>query len=323
MRDSLDLLSKIGLLPVLTKATADNARGLASSLRQARLTAVDLPFTTPDFETVAAQILQVPGQLLAVSGVKTAQDCAAAVQCGAEMLIAYALYPDAAGWCLEHSIAYVPACTTSMEIENALSLGLKTVLYTPCDSPAPCAQLYELWKEQGLRFIVCGDINESNHLAFADKLYITAVRGSFLCPENLVTAGAFQAITDLADRIYHQMLGFELGHIGIGTSGSEEGHRLADELGEVFGMPSEHGNTGNWALLRGIEVVNGKTPGTHGHIAVQCNSVVRAIYYMENNGHPIRYSSFRFRYPGRLSFAYLDEEFGGFGIHLMLRWTAP
>ena len=323
MRDPLDLLSKIGLLPVLQTATAENAQALAASLLRARLAVIDLPFKMPDFDTIAKQLCREPDQILAVSGVKTPEDCEAAVSCGAELLIAYALYPDSARWCAKQGIAYVPTCTTSAEIEAALSMGLNTVLFTACDSPAPCAQLYDLWKDQGLRFIVCGDIGEHNHVAFADKPYISAVRGSFLCPEKMAAAKDYQGIEAYASRIYHEMLGFELGHIGIGTSGPEEGHRLADELGAVFGMPSEHGNTGNWALMRGIEVVNGQTPGAHGHIAVQCNSVVRAIHYMENNGHPIRYSSFRFRYPGRLSFAYLEEEFGGFGIHLMLRWTAP
>lgn len=323
MRDSLDLLSKVGLLPVLTKVSQDNAQALVSALQHAKLTAVDLPFSTPDFSGIARLLCQNSERLLVVSGVKTPEDCASAAECGAEILIAYALYPEAAKWCIEHQIAYVPACTTSSEIEAALSLGLKTVLFTPCDSPAPCAQLYTLWKDQGLRFIVCGSIDETNHIAFADKLYISAVRGSFLCPEALVAAGDFPAIEAHASRIYHEMLGFELGHIGIGTSGPEEGHQLVDNLSGVFGMQAEHGNTGNWALLRGIEVVNGKTPGLHGHIAVQCNSVVRAIHYLEGKGHEIRYSSFRFRYPGRLSFAYLEEEFGGFAIHLMLRWTAP
>ena len=323
MTDSLELLSRLGLLPALTGITTENASALTGALCRARLTVVDLPFTTPDFARIAKQIRADAQCRLAVSGVRTAEDCAAAADCGAELLIAYALYPDAAAWCREHQLAYVPTCVTGSEIEAALALQLTTVLFTPCSGPEPCAQLYALWKDRGLRFLVSGDIDEHNHLAFADKPYICAVRGDFLCPQALAAAGDFSSVERNAGRLYHEMLGFELGHIGIGAAGPEEGHSLADRLGEVFGAPAEHGNTGNWALLRGIEVVNGKTPGTHGHIAVQCNNVVRAIYYMENSGHPIRYSSFRFRYPGRLSFAYLEEEFGGFAIHLMLRWTAP
>lgn len=323
MTDSLELLSKLGLLPVLTGITTENASALVCAMQRAHLTVVDLPFQTPDFPVIAKQISQNTSVHLAASGVRTAEDCAAAAACGAELLIAYALYPDAAAWCKAHQIAYVPTCLTSSEIEAALALQLTTVLFTPCSDPEPCAQLYALWKDMGLRFIVSGNIDAHNHLAFADKPYISAVRGSFLCPQAFVTVGDFSSVERNASRIYHEMLGFELGHVGIGTTGPEEGHSLADRLGAVFGAPAEHGNTGNWALLRGIEVVNGETPGTHGHIAVQCNNVVRAIHYMETSGHPIRYSSFRFRYPGRLSFAYLEEEFGGFAIHLMLRWTAP
>lgn len=321
MSNSLELLEKLGLLPVLRAADSRSASAAAAALHRAKLAIIDLPYRAEPFAELAEAVCAEA--TLAVSGVRNADDCAHAVSCGAELLIADALCPDAAAWCAEHGVAYVPTCVTSCEIEQVLSFGCSTVHYTPCDSPLPCAALYALWKDRGLRFIVSGAIDERNHAEFADKPYIRAVRGDFLCPDSLLRAENYAALEAHARQIYQEMLGFELGHIGIGTSGREEGHRLADALGEVFGVPAEYGNSGNWVLMRGIEVVNGKTCGVRGHFAVQCNNVVRAVYYMESNGHPVRHDSFRYRYPGRLSFAYLDESFGDFDIHLMLRWTAP
>lgn len=324
MFDSLERLGQLGLLPLAAKATPENARDLALALVRAGIGAVDLPIQTEDFEAVAHALLSASEEMvLAVSQLRTLEDCQRAVDAGARILLSLTLSEEQSCWCRERSVALVPCCVTPSEIDAALKLGHTTVFYTPCSSVEPCAQLFELYKQQGLRMIVSGGIDQTNHLSFADKLYITAVRGSFLCPKSLVDTGSWDALTAHVSGLYHEMLGFELGHVGINTADDSEGHRLADEIADVFGNPAEHGHVGNWDLFRGIEVVNGKGPGVHGHIAVQCNNLIRAMYYLESKGHLINRDSFRFRYPGRLSFAYLQETFGGFAIHLMLRWTAP
>lgn len=322
MNDPFELLSQIGLLPVLDCATPDTASCLAAAFIDAGLTAIDLPIRTDHFLDVSGALLKTGVQLICASGVRTQADCQLAVSGGASLLVGYGLYPDIADWSRRNRIAYIPCCTSGCEVERAVALGLTTVLYAPCEDVVPCEMLYEMWKDAGLRFLVSGGIGKDNYLQFADKPYITAVRGSFLCPQDLAAQRDYAALGRFAGECYLNLIGFELGHIGISTQDGDEGHQLTDELSSVFGAPAIHGGIGNWALHRGIEVVNGKGPGLHGHFAVQCNSVDRAIYYLEQRHHKIKHDSFRYRYPGRLSFAYLEEEFGGFAVHLMLRWTA-
>lgn len=317
-----ELLWKTGLMPELGRLDMEKLDLAARALAHAGIRVFDLPVTAEHFAERAAVVKKDDSRVLAASGVRNLEDCEKALESGAELLLSYSLRQDVADWCKEKGLAYIPGCATAAEIEQALDRGLNTVLYTPCFSPEPCKELYGIWKERGLRFLVSGGISRENYLDYADKPYILAVRGSFLCPEGPDCESEERAAA-LAEKLYLKNLGFELGHVGISTESDEAGHALADEISEVFGMKAEHGHVGNWSLLRGIEIVNGKGPGLHGHIAVQCNNVERAIYYLENHGHKVKRDSFRFRYPGRLSFAYLEEEFGGFAIHLMLRWTAP
>ena len=316
------LLWSTGLLPAAGTAERGNLEIAAKAFGDAGIRVLELPADLENFEEAAAVFRKDGRIVLAVSGIRTLEDCVRAVEHGAGMILSDALRTELADWCREKGVTYVPACTTAAEISQALDRGICTVLYTPCFSPEPCSVLDEMGKDRGLKFIVSGGVDKENFLEYADKPYILAVRGAFLWP-GAEDCGDDRKAAAWAEGLYLENLGFALGHVGVSTASDEEGHALADELSGVFGMQAEHGHVGNWSLARGIEIVNGKGPGLHGHIAVQCNNVERAICYLENHGHKVKRESFRFRYPGRLSFAYLEEEFGGFAIHLMLRWTAP
>lgn len=318
-----ELLWETGLLPTIGKVEPANAETVINALVSIGIRIFDLPMKTQEFERMAAAVKRVHGAVLAVSGVESEEDSREAMEYGGEILLSYDFRTDIADWCLEKGLDYIPGCTTNSEIRRALEKGFHTVLYAPCFGAEACAELYEIWKEKGLRFVASNGIREENYLEYADKPYILAVRGDFICPPEVTAADDYEKVRAFAENIYLNNLGFELGHVGINTASEEEGHILTDELSNVFGVMAEHGHVGNWSMLRGIEIVNGRGPGIHGHIAVQCNNVARAIYYLENHGHKVKRETFRFRYPERLSFAYLEEEFGGFAIHLMLRWTAP
>lgn len=65
------------------------------------------------------------------------------------------------------------------------------------------------------------------------------------------------------------------------------------------------------------ECCKGKFPGAAGHIAIGCRSVERAAAYLEQKGVRLR-EEFRNVAPdGQWLAAYLEEEFGGFAVHLL------
>ena len=56
--------------------------------------------------------------------------------------------------------------------------------------------------------------------------------------------------------------------------------------------------------------------GTHGHIAVACNSIKRARWHMERRGFVFDDESAIIR-DGKLRAIYLKDEIGGFAVHLL------
>jgi 2-dehydro-3-deoxyphosphogluconate aldolase/(4S)-4-hydroxy-2-oxoglutarate aldolase len=61
-----------------------------------------------------------------------------------------------------------------------------------------------------------------------------------------------------------------------------------------------------------------KTPfrGTHGHIALRCNNLERALSFLGKFGYaPVMDTAKSEK--NRLKFVYLDKEIGGFAVHLI------
>ena len=59
--------------------------------------------------------------------------------------------------------------------------------------------------------------------------------------------------------------------------------------------------------------------GKNGHIAIATNSVTRALYQLEKRGFKVMEGSQKFNADGVMNVAYLEKEFGGFAVHLVLK----
>ena len=59
--------------------------------------------------------------------------------------------------------------------------------------------------------------------------------------------------------------------------------------------------------------------GAHGHIAIRTNNVDRAIYHLGLQGVKFDESSRKTDAKGRTKAIYLQEELGGFALHLVQR----
>ena len=68
-----------------------------------------------------------------------------------------------------------------------------------------------------------------------------------------------------------------------------------------------------------MEMMKKPFHGTHGHIAIATNSVKRALYQLEKRGYKVMEGSQKFNADGVMNVAYLEKEFGGFAVHLVLK----
>ena len=140
-----------------------------------------------------------------------------------------------------------------------------------------------------------------------------------MVPEDAIAAKDWDKIEKLAREAVQVMLGFEVRHIGINNADEEtavnEGKKLAALLGWKVQKESEKG----LFVGESFEMLKSPIRGTHGHIAVATSNVERARWHMEQRGFTFDDSTATFTADGRMKFIYLNEEFGGFAIHLLLK----
>ncbi len=158
----------------------------------------------------------------------------------------------------------------------------------------------------GAKFIVSPGLNPK----------IIACGGSWMVKKDLVAAGKYDEIQALTEEAVRTMLGFELRHIGVNCEDEAAADSVASRYDELFGFTKKVGNS---SIFAGIEVEAMKKigRGKNGHIAIGTNSVARAKNYLESVKGVKFIEETAVEKNGKLTAIYLDEEIGGFAVHLV------
>lgn len=110
-------------------------------------------------------------------------------------------------------------------------------------------------------------------------------------------------------------LGFELRHVGINCVDEEEACKVAGRFDEIFGFTKRVGNS---SVFAGTAVEAMKKPylGENGHIAIGTTDVEEAVEYLKGQGVGVNMDTAKYK-DGKLIAVYIDEEIGGFAVHLV------
>ena len=93
--------------------------------------------------------------------------------------------------------------------------------------------------------------------------------------------------------------------------------KAANRFAFLFGMPAKVGSSSVFAGSV-LEVMKEPYLGKNGHIAIRTNYIDRAVNYMETVlGVKFKEESAKKDAKGALKAIYLDEEIGGFAVHLV------
>jgi len=257
-----------------------------------------------------------PEIILGAGTVLSVEQAKAAIDAGCEFIVSPGFNDEVVKYCLDNDIEVTPGCVTPTEIDHALSFGIKTLKFFPASvygGLAGCKALYGPYKM--VKFVPTGGVSIANLAEYADKSYIHAIGGGWLCSAKDMADGNFENITKTVKQSIDVLLGFELAHVGINTDSGEISLQIADELSKAFNLNLKQGNSSNFAGSM-IEVMKTQFRGEKGHIAIKCNNIDRAIYYLEQRGFSADKTSMVEK-DGKKIAVYLQSEFGGFAVHLL------
>lgn len=109
---------------------------------------------------------------------------------------------------------------------------------------------------------------------------------------------------------------FELEHIGINTSNTEDAEKLAQLLSMMFNLEPRHGQKSEFSGSY-FECMKSPFLGKNGHIAMGTPNLSAAVEELKEKGFLFKMETAAYTEDGRLKNIYLDGEFGGFAIHIM------
>ncbi len=315
--DMIQKISALGIVPVIKLTNPDNAVPLCRALARGGLPVAEITFRTAAAEESIRRVAHdLPEVLVGAGTVLTTEQADKAMAAGAKFIVTPGFNPEVVGHCVEKGYPIFPGCPTTSDIEQAIRFGLKVVKFFPAEAMGGLATIKAVSAPYGdMLFMPTGGVNENNMNDYLSFGKIIACGGSWMAKEDLINAGAFDKIEEITRSAVRKMLGFELVHVGVNCESGEDALDVANKFSALFGWPVREGSS---SVFAGGSIEAMKTPylGKNGHIAVACNSIVRARAYLESQGFRFNESSLKEK-NGKPVAIYLQDEIGGFAIHLL------
>jgi 2-dehydro-3-deoxyphosphogluconate aldolase/(4S)-4-hydroxy-2-oxoglutarate aldolase len=307
------------LVPVVVIDNAEDAVPASQALLDAALDVMEITMRTAAGIQAIKNVRDAAPQMLVGAGtVLTLDKCKEAVEAGAQFIVSPGFDIEIVRWCLNKGITVTPGCITPTEIQQALAEGITTLKFFPAEvfgGVKAMRALYGPFKSAGIKFIPTGGINNENLAEYANKPFIHAIGGGWLCKTADIANHNFAAITDSVRKAIDILLGFEVVHTGINLESAEESLSVCHQFSKAFNFQVNEGNSSNFAGPA-IEVLKSKYLGTMGHLAIKTNNINRGIHYLAKRGFEVDMETAKYK-DSQIIAVYLKDELGGFAVHLL------
>lgn len=314
---TIDKIYPYGIIPVVVLEKEDNAIPLAQAMKRGGLPVMEVTFRT---EAAASSIKliseAVPEIILGAGTVTNVEQAKMAIEAGAQYIVAPGLNAEVVKYCQEKEVDVIPGVSTPTEIENALGMGLSILKFFPAKASGGICNLKALaGPYPQVNFIPTGGIHRENLSEYLKLKNVFACGASYLAEKKLVTEGRFDEIEARVRAALKTVHEFKMTHVGINSQSKEEAGHIAEILCNLFGFEKEEGRISCFAGKE-IEVMYDNIYGVNGHLSVTANSIDRACRYLKLQGIQLMEDTIKYDEQGKIRFAYIENQVGGFAIHL-------
>jgi len=200
MNETLAKIQEIGIVPVVVLEDAKDAAPLAKALCDGGLSCAEVTFRTAAAEeAIRIMTKEFPQMLVGAGTVLTTEQVDRAAAAGAKFIVSPGLNPRIVKYCVEKGILIVPGCSNPSDVEQALENGLDVVKFFPAEQAGGLAMIKAMAAPYvGVKFMPTGGINAKNVKDYLAYDRILACGGSWMVKGDLVKAGDYAKITELA-----------------------------------------------------------------------------------------------------------------------------
>ena len=201
MNDLQKKISDIGVVPVIKLNNPErDAANLAKALCEGGIPVAEVTFRAAGADTAIRLMREAcPEMLVGAGTVMCEAQVDEAIEAGAKFIVSPGLDVELVKCCQQKGIAVFPGCTTPTDYHAALKFGLKVLKFFPAEQSGGLEKIKALSAPYGnLKFMPTGGISAKNLRDYLGFKKIVACGGSWMVKNDLVKAGDFAAITEMA-----------------------------------------------------------------------------------------------------------------------------
>ncbi|MCO5188336.1 MAG: bifunctional 4-hydroxy-2-oxoglutarate aldolase/2-dehydro-3-deoxy-phosphogluconate aldolase [Anaerolineae bacterium] len=200
MNKITDQLGQIGIIPVVAIEDAASAEPLGRALLDGGLPCAEITFRTAAAADAIQKMSAAHSNILVGAGtVLTIEQAKQAKAAGAKFIVTPGFDAAVVDWCLANEMPITPGVMTPTDINQALAKGLNILKFFPAEVAGGVKALKAIGGPYvGVKFIPTGGINASNLADYLSLPMVHACGGSFMVEKQLIAAGKFDEIRDLA-----------------------------------------------------------------------------------------------------------------------------
>lgn len=206
------LLIRAPLVPVITIHNIEDAVPLARALQRGGIHLLEMTLRTPRaLEAISRIRAEVEGAVVGAGTVLNRADLDNALAAGSEFVITPGATTDllaAGGRC---GVPFYPGVSTALEVMNCLEHNLDTLKFFPAEASGGVKKL-KAFSGPFAQVCFCptGGIGPHNLAEYLALDNVLSVGGSWMVPDELVTAGQWSAVSKLAAQACEQVANLQL-----------------------------------------------------------------------------------------------------------------
>lgn len=318
MKNVLELIMEYGIVPVIKIPFEEASEPLAQALINGGLPIIEVTLRNDCALSCITRIKKAfPNMLVGAGTVISTKQVDDAKDAGVDFIVTPGFSPQIVKYCNDIDLPIIPGCVTPTEIEAAMEYGLKVLKFFPAQTMGEVEAIKSLGGPYGnIKFVPTSGITMNNINDYLSSDKVAAVGGSFMAPAAKIETGDFDGVTQLCKQAIKTSMNFKIAHVGINGQSNQEGKNMASRLSEIFDLNHKKGGRSDFAGTI-VECCKTKFPGANGHIAIGTDSVTRAAAYLKRKGIKFREELKNVSADGKLISIYLEEEIGGFALHLV------
>ena len=203
MNELQQKVSAVGVVPVikLTNPQRD-AAPLSDALCAGGVPIAEITFRAAGAdEAMRIMLDRHPEMMVGAGTVLTTEQVDKTIAAGGQFVVTPGFDPEIVQYCIDKGITCFPGCTTPTDYHNAYKMGLEVLKFFPAEQSGGLAKIKAMSAPfPQFKVMPTGGISLKNLKDYISDPVIVACGGSYMCPDKLIKAGAWDEITELCKK---------------------------------------------------------------------------------------------------------------------------